>query len=79
MSNVVSLPVNGAYAAGRSMPANLDRRQVRDIAFMNYYSAERRAGVDADTAHQRATAHIKIRFDEIMADVTAIMAEPQHA
>lgn len=75
MSNVVTLPVNGAYAAGRSMPANYSPAEVREVAFNNFYTAERRAGVDADLAHQRAEAHISRRFDEIMANVKSIFEE----
>lgn len=70
MSNVVSFPcVNGAYASGSSMPG-LTTPELRERAKSNFYTAERRRGVDPITAHARMEA-----FDRDLDRIAAIMKE----
>lgn len=74
MADVVPFPhVNGA-AASSSTTLGLSREQLRDMAWTNYYRAERRLGVMPELAHERADAHAR-RFDEILANIGQIMSE----
>jgi hypothetical protein len=52
----------------------LSRDELRDMAWTNFYRAERRLGVMPELAHQRADAHAK-RFDEILTNVHRFMPE----
>lgn len=74
MSEIVPFPhVNGAAATSTTMP-KASRAEMRDMAWTNFYRAERRLGVMPEVAHQRADQHVK-RFDEILDDIRYVMAE----
>jgi hypothetical protein len=74
MSNVVPFPrVNGA-AASSSTTIGLSREELRDVAWTNFYRAERRLGVMPEIAHQRADLHVQ-RFDQLLDNIGNIMAE----
>lgn len=74
MNQIIPFPhVNGA-AATSCTTTGLSRSELRDIAWTNYYRAERRLGVMPELAYQRADAHAA-RFDEILANIGQIMSE----
>ncbi|MET4263851.1 hypothetical protein ABIA95_000211 [Bradyrhizobium sp. LA8.1] len=52
----------------------LSRDELRDMAWTNFYRAERRLGVMPELAHERADEHAK-RFDEILTNVHRFMPE----
>lgn len=52
----------------------LSRAELRDIAWTNFYRAERRLGVMPDLAHERADAHVA-RFDQLLENIGHIMSE----
>lgn len=57
-----------------STTAGLSRAELRDIAWSNFYRAERRLGVSPELAYQRADAHAE-RFDQLIANIGHIMSE----
>lgn len=70
MSNVVPFPcVNNAYASGASMPG-LTTSELRERAKDNFYTAERRRGVDPLTAYMRMEA-----FERDLDRIAAIMEQ----
>ncbi len=70
MSNIIEFPrVNGAVASGRTMPG-ITTPELRDRAIMNFYTAERRSGVDAWTAYDRSQA-----FGADLERIARIMSE----
>lgn len=74
IAQIIPFPhVNGA-AASSNTATGLSRAELRDMAWTNYYRAERRLGVMPDLAHERADAHAR-RFDEILANIGQIMSE----
>ncbi|WP_061023947.1 hypothetical protein [Bradyrhizobium sp. CCH5-F6] len=74
MSNVVPFPHVDGAAATSSTNLGLSRAELRDIAWRNYYAAERRLGTRPEIAHQRADEHAA-RFEELLANVGHIMSE----
>lgn len=74
MSLAVPFPhVNGADASA-STTTGLSRAELRDMAWTNYYRAERRLGVMPELAYERADAHAQ-RFDELLDNFGRSMKE----
>lgn len=74
MTNIIPFPRVNAAAATSSTAIGLSRAELRDMAWSNYYCAERRLGVMPELAHERADEHAR-RFDEILANISHIMSE----
>ena len=74
MAEIIPFPcVNGA-AASSSTTIGLSREELRDVAWSNFYRAERRLGVMPEVAHARADEHVR-RFDELLGNIGQIMSE----
>ena len=66
MAEVIPFPVPTS-CSGRTMPG-LTTPELREVARLNFYTAERRQGIDPFTAYDRAEAFVKDleRIAEIM-------------
>lgn len=61
------------FPGGKTMHGTHD--EIRAEAFANYYTAERRRGVDPETAYERAGRHIVQRFDRLIEDLRVALKE----
>jgi hypothetical protein len=76
-ASVIPFPhVNGAEASGCTMRAD-SFSDLRQKAWMNFYSAERRDGVKPELASERADYFITKRFDGLIDDIREIMGAAQ--
>lgn len=66
--------VNNAQPSGRTMHAD-SHDDLRQKAWMNFYSSERRDGASPELAHERADYFITKRFDGLIDDIRKIMGE----
>lgn len=75
MSNVIPFRgVSMSDQAGCTMRYD-SHDDLRQKAWMNFYTAERNEGASAELAHARADYFITKRFDGLIDDIRGIMAE----
>jgi hypothetical protein len=74
MAQILQFPCVDGAAASSSTTIGLSRAELRDMAWSNFYRAERRLGVMPELAYQRADEHAN-RFDQLLENIGHIMSE----